>query len=231
MQFTTFVSITAAALLASLPSTIVATDPYPTNPPSNTPDCQTITTTIDPDNNTCGPTPTCTTLACLEIVPITQRCGCSSIPTTSICPSTCPTSCGSTSYITAIEDCFPTYTPPPPGSTGYHNTTTKTDTITITTCPASKICTGQTVTYTSTEVCPTATCVCVYPSVTYTTTTLPGETNPPEPVPTPSVSTSPTPSPSASPTLIEANVAAGRWAVSAGVGILGGFMIAVLGLL
>lgn len=250
MQFTTLVSI--AAVLANLPVDVVATDPYPT-----VTSCATITSTEDPYN---CPTPilSCTVLACLEIQPITQSCGCPPIGTTKTCPTACPTSCGSTSYVSVIQDCvstntstsstppsttphYPTTTPPTLPPT-WNTTKTKTDTeiITITTCPPSTTCVGQTVTYTSTEVCPTTTCTCVLPSVTFTTTELPPpeETGtappPPETVPTSpegNMPPAPTGTPSATPTFIESNVAAGKWGVSLGAGVLGGLMFAVLGMM
>lgn len=247
MQFTTLASFTllVAKVLGNDYPTSPAASPQYTSSSSNT--CATITTT---DQYGC-PTPTlgCITLACLELKTVTQSCGCPSIYTTKTCQTACPTSCGATSYITAVVDCFPTHTPSPSNPslppTSYSNSTktktkTETEITTLTTCPHSTTCTGQTVTYTSTEVCPISTCTCVLPggpNVTYTTTTpSPVETESSAPSAPPASTTpgntppAPTTNPSASPTLVESNVA-GKWEISIGAGLLAGLIFAVLGLM
>lgn len=262
MQFATLATLTFATI-------VLGTG---TNHPSIT-QCQTFTSTIDPS----GTFNTCTVLACLEIDQITQKCGCSTIPTTTVVRTACPTSCGTTSYITAIEDCFPTQHPsstvsttatttpnsshtskssthqppdtthpplPPPSTTAHPNpytnttktvTTTTHVTTTLTTCPAKETCTGQTTTYTSTQVCPTSTCVCVLPSVTFLTTVLPvptnsqgGEQQTNAPATTSRPSNTP-PAPTSTPILVD-NVAS-KWGVGAGMGLLGAFIFAVAGFL
>jgi len=128
----------------------------------------------------------------------------------------------------------PLATPPPPFPTpNYANSTTKlttrTDThiITITTCPPSTICTGQTVTYTSADVCPSTTCTCVLPTASKIESTTGVESS--NLVPTPSNSTT-----TAVPTFVPSNgVVVRRWRGELGVCILGvvgyGFAVLILG--
>jgi len=109
MQISTLLTLTFATL-------VLGTDNHPT-----VTKCQTITSTIYSNNQSV----TCAIPACLEVKPVTQKCGCPPIETTTVQATGCPSGrCGGTSYITAIEDCFPTQPPSSTVTTTSHPVTT-----------------------------------------------------------------------------------------------------------
>jgi hypothetical protein len=166
-----------------------------TNPPTGT--CATITQTNGPP---CVPeelpSGTCIPLSktCYALATVTQSCGCpNDIAVDLQCATTCDTGCF-TAYSTVHLPCpitssssssslSPTTTclsssssSSTPGS--YSNTiVTVTSITTITTCPATNTCTGQTITWTGTQgpfpcsIHPQ--CTCVLPGGTQTVTTCP----------------------------------------------------------
>ena len=156
------------AVLAICPVSVLAgesTSGYPT--------CVTITETTGSACPTLSGV--CVRPACIELLTVTQECGCASIYSTTICETECAHGCG-TSYSTVYIPCATSVSSPPPvttttststssyptssptstlpSSTIYPNSTmtsTSTTIVTISSCPASVSCTGQTTTWTGTS--------------------------------------------------------------------------------
>jgi len=211
MRFSTLV-------FALLPLTVLATDGRPIGPSS----CFTITQT----NEAPCPTPTsCLRPACEAFITATQFCGCASIYSTAVCATGCPTGCAGTSILTVVQQTCPTPTPTPSSgsssiypttSVHYGNTTTTITSITtLTTCPASCTCSGQTTTWTGPSgpsSCTAQACSVVLPGGPAMTVT--GVTVVTTPTPTGSSKTS-------APTNLQSVGAAGRMEAGLWAGLFG----------
>ena len=200
------------ALLATHPTLVLGSSSLSASGP---PACATITVTTGSSCPTI--TGFCARPQCLELRTVTLECGCPSIFSTTICPTACPRGCGIT-YDTVYLPCAtslaspppitttisstssvsssssvqsPPPTSPPSTSTVYPNSTmtsTSSSIVTITSCPESVTCTGQTTTWTGTSgpsSCPASSaCSCVLPGGPQTasestiTITTPGKTGP-----------------------------------------------------
>jgi hypothetical protein len=164
------------------PTTVLA---WSTSSASSTDTCATITQTKGPQ---CPPVPgtTCSTPTCYAYATVTASCGCPlDIAVDLQCETTCGNECN-TAYTTFLPPC--PLSPPPTSSSSiasssqpplYSNTTiTVTEITTITTCPATNTCTGQTLTWSGNNgpfSCshPHASCTCVLPGGTQTVTVCP----------------------------------------------------------
>jgi hypothetical protein len=174
MNFLLFVSLTGFlsftfATSTSEPYSTPTTDDYhptfPTPPPTGT-GCPTITYST---GSACSlPTP-CIRPLCLILATITVPCGCMrAVASTTQCETKCDGACG-TAYSTLYAPCptGPSHTDECSDSRTHsydHHTTIKT----LTTCPHSMSCHGQTTTWTGT-VGPSScqgTCTCVLPTQT-----------------------------------------------------------------